>query len=98
MKKAWLIVASLVLAVALLGMVGCVPSSSEISGKASSFGVAAVQQPTGISVTGEGRVRVKPDIAILNLGVEAEAEKVVEAHAQAAEAMNKVIKAGYKGS
>jgi len=42
-------------------------------------------------VTGEGKVTVVPDVAILNLGVEAQATTVAEAQQQAAEAMDAVI-------
>jgi hypothetical protein len=49
------------------------------------------QQNTGIWVTGEGKVSVTPDIAILNLGVEAQAASVAEAQTQAATAMTAVI-------
>jgi len=49
------------------------------------------QQNTGIWVTGEGKVSVVPDVAILNLGVEAQAETVAEAQQQAAETMEAVM-------
>lgn len=58
---------------------------------------AALQSPSnlldssGIWVTGEGRVTVVPDIAILNLGVEAEAATVEKAMDEAAVAMDGVI-------
>lgn len=42
----------------------------------------------GIAVTGEGRVSVAPDIAMLNLGVEITAPTVAEARDRAAEAMD----------
>ncbi len=49
------------------------------------------QQNTGIWVTGEGEVSVIPDVAILSLGVEAEARTVAEAQRRAAEAMEAVM-------
>jgi len=49
------------------------------------------QQNTGIWVTGEGSVSVVPDVAILSLGVEAQAATVAEAQKQAAEAMEAVV-------
>jgi len=49
------------------------------------------QQQTGLWVTGEGKIMAAPDVAILTLGVEAQAKTVAEAQAQAAEAMNKVV-------
>jgi uncharacterized protein YggE len=49
------------------------------------------QQNTGIWVTGKGKVSVVPDVAVLNLGVEAQAESVAEAQSQAATAMAAVV-------
>ena len=48
---------------------------------------------TGILVSGEGRVSVEPDLAIVNIGVEAQAETVAEARANAAGAMSSVVAA-----
>ena len=49
------------------------------------------QQNTGIWVTGEGKVSVIPDVAILGLGVEAQAKTVAKAQGQAREAMEAVM-------
>ena len=46
-----------------------------------------------IQVTGRGSVTVEPDLALLELGVEARAGTVREARAQAAEAMTRVVEA-----
>ena len=46
-----------------------------------------------IQVTGRGSVTVEPDLALLELGVEARAETVKEARAQAAEAMTQIVEA-----
>jgi len=54
-------------------------------------GIIFSQQNTGIWVTGEGKVTVVPDVAILNLGVEAQAATVAEAQRKAAEALDAVI-------
>ena len=48
---------------------------------------------SGILVSGEGRVSVEPDLAIINIGVEAQAETVAEARADAAGAMSSVVAA-----
>ena len=48
---------------------------------------------TGILVSGEGRVSVEPDLAIVNIGVEAQAETVAEARGDAAGAMTGVVAA-----
>lgn len=45
---------------------------------------------TGITVSGEGKVSVRPDIAVVNVGVEVTAPTVAEARAQAAEAMQRL--------
>ena len=45
------------------------------------------QQNTGIWVTGEGKMNVVPDVAIIRLGVESQAMIVAEAQRQAQEAM-----------
>lgn len=55
-------------------------------------GIVFSQQNTGIWVTGEGKVTVVPDVAILNLGVEAQETTVAEAHRLAATAMDDVVK------
>ncbi len=47
----------------------------------------------GIWVTGEGRVSVEPDLAIVTIGVEAQAETVAQARADAAGAMTSVVAA-----
>ncbi|MQC48178.1 MAG: DUF541 domain-containing protein, partial [Chloroflexi bacterium] len=47
----------------------------------------SAENPAGITVTGEGKVTVRPDIALVNVGVEVTAPTVAEARAAAAEAM-----------
>ncbi|MDZ4278560.1 MAG: SIMPL domain-containing protein [Dehalococcoidia bacterium] len=53
----------------------------------------AEQQARGVTVSGSGSVFGEPDVAVLTLGVQAEANTVGEARAQAAEAMEGVINA-----
>jgi uncharacterized protein YggE len=48
---------------------------------------------TGIWVTGQGKVTLDPDLALLSLGVETRADTVKAARAQAAEAMTGIIQA-----
>jgi len=75
------------------GAIGCeslAPPSISKTPPASS-GLFFSQQNTGIWVTGEGKVSVVPDVAILNLGVEAQAATVSEAQGQAATAMAAVV-------
>jgi uncharacterized protein YggE len=103
MKKVWLIVSSVMLAVFLIGSGGCVcgegaqvspPTISlptpELGG---TFGMVYSQQQVGLWVTGEGKTRATPDVVLLTLGVEAEAKTVAQAQQDAAEAMDGVMKA-----
>lgn len=104
MRKLWLLQSSLMLAAVLVVAGGCAPvdvergSSPSISARAEAaefgghLGIILSQQNVGLQVAGEGKVTAVPDIALLRLGVEAEAETVAEAQRRAAEAMNKVIK------
>ena len=85
MKKArWLILFLVV--ILALGAVGCVRGGAN--------GVTYVaQQQTGIWVTGQGETVVVPDLALLSLGIEAQADTVSEAQGQAIEAMDRVMEA-----
>ncbi len=47
----------------------------------------------GILVTGEGRLSVEPDLAVLNIGIEAQSETVSQARTDAAGAMSRVVAA-----
>ena len=84
MKKLWWLVPCLIMVLAL-GLVGCTPG-----GGPQTINVST-QQNTGIWVAGQGEVMAVPDIAILNLGVEARGDTVAEAQAEAAVSMDKVI-------
>ena len=104
MRKLWLLQCSLMLAAVLVVAGGCAPadvergSSPSISAWAEAaefgghLGIIFSQQNVGLQVAGEGKVTAVPDIALLRLGVEAEADTVTEAQRRAAEAMDKVIK------
>src|SRR3989304_7594 len=50
-------------------------------------------QQTGVWVTGEGKARYAPDVAILRLGIEAQEATVAQAQARAREAMGRVVAA-----
>ncbi len=99
MKRKWLVILGVV---ALLGVVGLTACSSgdspttggtttgaTVSGQTSIVNVGSQQQ--GISVTGQGKVTVVPDIATLQLGIEAQESTVAQAQQEAATAMNKVM-------
>ena len=90
MKKGLLILSTalavLVLAVSAWGC-GSFSSGSDISQSNVS------QQNNGIWVTGIGKVTVTPDVAVVSLGVQAQALTVADAQAQAAKAMADVMAA-----
>ena len=103
MKKIWLIISGVMLALVLVGAGGCVvgedaqvspPTISvaapELGG---TFGMVYSQQQVGLWVTGEGKTMATPDIVLLSLGIEAEAKTVAQAQQDAAEAMDGVMKA-----
>ena len=90
MKRSWLLVISLALVLAIAGLSGCTTGSTPVSSLAN---IQLSSQQEGIWVTGTGEVTVVPDIATLRLGIAAEAATVAEAQSQAAEAMDKVMKA-----
>ena len=92
MRKGLLL--GLVIGVALVLAVSYIPQTN--AKPVESLGAAQqslsnLLDSSGIWVTGEGRVTVVPDIAMLSLGVEAEAATVEEAMEEAAVAMDRVI-------
>lgn len=94
MKKIWLAVGVVVLAVvAVVGLVGCSSDGVALSGETSNLKVSLDGQQEGIWVSGEGKVPVVPDVAILNLGIEAQEMTVAEAQAAANAAMAAVMDA-----
>lgn len=63
-----------------------------LSACSNTTGINATQiQQQGISVSGEGKVKVTPDIATLTLGVTAKASTVANAQSQVSAAMNQVM-------
>ena len=68
-------------------------AGSESDSIAQALGQLGGYGGSGIQVTGEGKVTIAPDLALLNLGVEAMAYTVAEARADAATAMAAVIAA-----
>ncbi len=95
MRK-WLaasLVTILVLSSALLGCkAGGAPPGAPPPEAAGVGSMVFPYQATGIQVTGQGQVKVKPDLALINLGVEAQAKTAAEARSQAAEVMSQVLK------
>lgn len=91
--KRWFLVIPLVLS--LVWLAACTAAKSDesshpVAGLAQGVKGILSSQRTGLWVHGEGKVSVAPDIAILNLGIEARADSVAEAQSRAREAMNRI--------
>ena len=69
------------------------PQSATGASQAMSALSGGIQGQSGISVSGEGSIDLVPDLALLNVGVEAVSESVSEARDEAAQAMDAVIAA-----
>lgn len=80
-SRRWIIGLVAALAFAMMASVGCTQQVT----------YTGQPQQTGIWVTGEGEVMAIPDLAIVNLGIEAQAATVSEAQAQASGAMERVM-------
>ena len=82
------------LAALVLLAVGALVSASD---KSSAGSEIVSQQNVGIWVTGTGKLTVVPDIAIINLGVQVQMDKLEAAQAQAAQSMEAImaVLAGY---
>ena len=94
MKKTWLVVIGVALVLAVVGMVGCNSEGGlTLSGDTSGIKINLNNQQQGIWVSGEGKVTAVPDVATLSLGIESQEATVAEAQANAAEAMDNVMKA-----
>lgn len=99
MKKVVLMVLGLAVLAGLV-LAGCTAQGSTTAESglgASNLGVGTAYalgdnaQQTGIWVSGTGEVSVVPDVAILQMGVEAREASVSEAQSEAADAMNEVM-------
>ena len=82
----WLGVLLMLVAI-IVGISGCKDFTSPGS-RISASGSLISSQNTGIWVTGEGKVTVVPDVAVLSVGVETQADTVAQAQNDAATAMN----------
>ncbi len=91
MKKIWALLAILSIAVFSIGMIGCDNNDTTIAEDA--IVVNTNPQNIGIWVSAEGEVFATPDLATLNVGIEAEADTVDEARAETANAMEQVMSA-----
>ena len=86
MKKIWLVVIGVVM---LLGMILLASCSTESSPGVSNYN----SQQAGIWVSGEGKITAAPDVAILNVGIQAQETDVAQAQSEAAAAMDKLMTA-----
>ncbi len=95
MKRSLLLAVSLALVVITVGAIGCYGDlgfpEQQLPELPESGDIVLSQQNVGIWVTGEGKVSVVPDVVILSLGIETQAETVAEAQQQAAESMEAVM-------
>ncbi len=81
----------LVLAIIAVSAIGCGGITPPSAPKVETWSGFFSQQTTGIWVSGEGKVSAVPDVAILNLGVEVQADTVAEAQNWAAKVMTDVL-------
>jgi len=96
MNKIWLIAVSAGLVLALgIGGIALAQNggSTSSTGTPGSVSVSIPNQQVGIWVTGQGKVTMAPDVAVLQIGVQAQAASVADAQAQASTAMDKVMTA-----
>jgi uncharacterized protein YggE len=82
----------IMLAVAMVALASC-SSGAALSGSTLEIKGSLSSQQEGIWVNGEGKVTAVPDVAILSVGVQAQAASVAGAQAQASGAMDKVMTA-----
>ncbi|MBI2957786.1 MAG: SIMPL domain-containing protein [Chloroflexi bacterium] len=94
MKKRLWVISALVVAVGL-AVASCVPGvpGGGIANPAANVSIPGnILQQSGIWVTGQGKVTASPDVAILSVGIEAQAGTIAEAQQKARVAMDAVVK------
>ena len=92
-----LLTISLVLVLALVGLVGCTSEGTNGIELPSGLRININSQQEGLWVNGHGEVNAAPDIAILQLGISAQRASVAEAQSEAVTAMDKVMTALKQG-
>jgi uncharacterized protein YggE len=93
MKKIWFVVIGVALILAVVAVSGCNSEGVKLNTDNGELKINLNSQQEGIWVNGTGEVLAVPDVAILSLGIEAQATSVAEAQDQAAEAMADVMEA-----
>ena len=82
MRKIWLLVINLALVLAAVGLSSCSPGNTTLGD------INLNSQQEGIWVTGQGKVTVTPDLAILRLGIVAQEASVAEAQSHQTQVKN----------
>lgn len=92
MKSKVYLALGIIVILVLAGLAGCSAVAAESNGQLDSSQITVnVNNQQGIWVSGEGKVSVTPDIAILSLGVSSQSASVAEAQSKAAAAMENII-------
>ncbi|MFH1002873.1 MAG: SIMPL domain-containing protein [Chloroflexota bacterium] len=91
MKRTLLIITALVLVLTMVLASGCDFGTPTVPSVDVGPGIVLSQQNTGIWVSGEGKVTVVPDIAVLTLGVQVQKPTVAEAQSEATKSMDAVM-------
>lgn len=89
MRKSLFLATLLAVVLIILGTTSCGSYFGSDEGEV--IGSISSQQNIGIWVTGNGKIPVVPDIAMLSIGVQAQKDTVAEAQQVAVEAMNGVM-------
>jgi uncharacterized protein YggE len=93
-KKIWLGIAGALLVVVMVGLVGCSQGEGlALGAENSALSVSVNGQQQGIWTSGEGKIYVTPNMAVLTLGIESQEDTVALARDNAAAAMEAVIAA-----
>ena len=88
MKRIWFLPVCLALVLVAVSVAGC---TAENASPIEIEGLSINNQQEGIWVSGQGTTMVTPDIAVLSLGVEAQASNVAGAQSQVTVVMNEVM-------
>ncbi len=91
MRKRIVVAVALVVLLTVTVLTGCTVGTAAQGELPPTIDVNMNNQQKGIWVNGQGKVTATPDIAIVSLGIAAQASSVAEAQSQAATAMDKVM-------
>jgi len=91
-RKSWMVAALSVTFLLLMGALVLVLAGLSPSAAQAQTGAEASALPRTITVVGEGKVRIKPDVAQTNIGVDVRKSTVKEASSEAKTVMDQVLK------